>query len=109
MKITKFLCAVFLTVLILQDYAAEAQTPQKGCEVKVESKVTNPEPGKKNGKIELTFADTSRKYKVFLINAGEEKARRDQGSVIENLAKGFYDLIITDDKGCSKQITITLN
>jgi len=98
-----------LTVLLLEEYPAPAQSVQRDCEVKVESKVTNPEPGKKNGKIELTFSDTSRKYKVFLINAGEEKAKKDSGHVIANLGKGFYDLVITDDKGCTKQITVTLN
>lgn len=109
MKISKLLATGLFAVLMMQDYASKAQSVQNECEVKVESKATNPEPGKRNGKIELTFSDTSRKYKVFLINMGEERAKKDSGHVITNLGKGFYDLVITDDKGCTKQITVTLN
>lgn len=111
MKIVKTVFSGFLIAAIFSCLNASAQAfqQQKECELNVETKVTNPDVGKRNGKIELTFKDTSRKYKVFLINAGENNAKRDQGNVIDNLSKGFYDIMITDDKGCFKQITITLN
>lgn len=89
-------------------FAANAQSQAKDCDIKYESKVTNPDTGRKNGKVEFTFAD-ARKYKVFLVSEGPDRAREEAGKVIENLEKGSYDIIIIDDKGCFKQITVTLN
>jgi hypothetical protein len=107
MKTSKALL-ISLLLLTTIGFTVKGQSTAKDCDIKVESKVTNPDPGRKNGKIELTFPDT-RKYKVFVVNAGEELAKKDSGKVIEDLAKGFYDIIIVDDKGCFKQITVTLN
>ena len=107
MKTSKALL-ISLLLLTTTGFTVKGQSTAKDCDIKVESKVTNPDPGRKNGKIELTFPDT-RKYKVFVAKAGEERTKKDSGKVIEDLGKGFYDIIIVDDKGCFKEITVTLN
>jgi len=111
MKISGILFVSFFTATVLGVFSTrgQSQPATKDCDITVEAKTTNPAPGKSDGKIELTFPDSQRKFKIYLINKGEERSKKNSGKIIENLSKGFYDFVILDDKGCAKQITVILN
>jgi len=111
MKISGNLFVGFFSAAVLGFFSAlgQPQASTKDCDIKVEAKTKNPAPGQSNGKIELIFSDSQRKFKIYLINKGEERSKKDSGKIIENLSKGFYDFVILDSNGCAKQITVTLN
>lgn len=82
--------------------------------INVKTKTIPSDKGRSNGSIELIFESSESKsitatYKVFIINAGEERARKpvEQGK-IKDLRAGFYDILVIDRKGCNKQLTVSL-
>ena len=110
MKVLNSLFLILLTGLLIVSQTSNAQSKPKDCpEIKVEVKTTDPAPGRKNGRIDLTFPDSSKKYKVFVLNAGSDRAKKQiDNGIIDNLQAGFFDLLIIDEKGCNKQLTIKL-
>lgn len=80
--------------------------------IKVTTEVTNPTAGQSNGKIALTFEESSKQYKVFFQNPVKDSQMVEvKGREIGGLKAGFYDLLIImpeDKKGCSKQLTVVL-
>lgn len=82
----------------------------QGCDdIPVETKLSQPSSGKGNGKIEFVFSEKARSYKIYLINKDPQDAKSPlKGLEVRNLKVGFYDFVIVDDRGCTKQLTVTL-
>lgn len=93
-----------------------AHAQPKDCgEINIKTKTTPSDKGHSNGSIELIFESSESKsvtpatYKVFIINAGEERARKPvEQDKIKDLPAGFYDILVIDRKGCNKQLTVSL-
>jgi hypothetical protein len=109
-KKTVFACLLTVACVTLGHAQGQGAAAKSDCDIQVEAKVTNPTPGRSDGKIEFKFSDTN-KYKVYLLSAGEERGRKDSGKVVENLSKGIYEFIIIGvGRGrCWKEIAVTLN
>lgn len=82
----------------------------QGCdEISVETKLSQPSAGRGNGRIEFIFSEKSRSYKIYLINKDPQDAKNPlKGLEVRDLKVGFYDFVIVDDRGCTKQLTVTL-
>ncbi len=108
MNYTKVLLINTLLALFLLSGKVSAQVA--GCdEINVETKMSQPSTGKANGKIEFTFREKSKTYKIYLINKDPKDAKNPmKGLEIRDLKAGFYDFVIVDDRGCTKQLTVTL-
>ena len=110
MTLNKSLHCIMLFSFVMLSAALNAQSIDKNCdEIKIETKIFNPEPGKSNGKIQIVFKEESKTYKIFLLNAGSERSKKEiENGIIDNLRVGFYDILIIDKDGCNRQLTITL-
>lgn len=106
----KSLYCTLILALVMASATLNAQSVNKNCdEIKVDTKVFSPEKGNDNGKIQIIFEDASKTYKVFLLNAGSERAKKEiENGIIDNLQVGFYDILIIDKNGCNKQLTVNL-
>lgn len=107
MNYTKILLfSILLSAIAV--HTANAQV--KGCDdISVETKLTEPSKGKSNGKIEFEFKEKSKTYKIYLINRDATDAKNPlRGLDVRDLKAGFYDFVIVDDRGCTKQLTVTL-
>lgn len=93
--------------LLISSVLVNGQENPSQCTIRVETVLTQPVKGK-DGKIEFKFED-KRTYKIFLVNQGADTAKDPlKATVVSNLKAGFYDFVIIDDKGCTKQLTLTL-
>lgn len=83
------------------------------CDIPVTTQVKNANPGKSNGEITLIISGESGsgRYKVFLLNKGQEQAKNEiKSRKITGLKSGLYEFIIVDTKGdkCFKELTLTI-
>jgi len=111
MKLNRALRSIIvLFVFVMISSVLKAQSVDRNCgDIIIETKTFPPDSGKKNGRIQISIPETSKKYKVFLLNAGTERAKREiENGIIDNLQTGFYDILVIDEKGCNKQITVDL-
>jgi hypothetical protein len=101
---------ILLTLLfVFMFFFGYAQSKNCG-EIQVSTKITSEAKGSTNGSIEFIFDSADKNdFKIFLVNAGEERAKAPitEGKV-NNLKSGFYDFVIVDRKGCTKQLTVTV-
>ena len=81
----------------------------RNCTIEVTTTTESPQAGKNDGRIEFSFPDKSRNHKIYLINRDQDEAKKPiRGVELKDLKAGFYDFVIVDDEGCSKQLTVVL-
>jgi hypothetical protein len=102
-----------LLVLLAATCNLRAQSAVPDCdEIKVEVKTVAPINNQSNGSIDLIFSKAIDSYKIFLLNAGSDRTRKEEivGGRITSLKPGFFDFLIIDKtkKGCVKQLTVVL-
>jgi hypothetical protein len=107
MNYTKIL---LFSILLSSITIGSVKAQVSGCDdINVETKLTEPSKGRNNGKIEFEFKEKSKTYRIFLINRDAKDAKSPlKGLDVRDLKAGFYDFIIVDDRGCTKQLTVTL-
>ncbi len=82
---------------------------QKPCSIEVTAKATAALDGRDSGRIEFSFTDRTREYKIYWINRNPMESKNPlRGNELQNLKAGFYDFLIMDEEGCSRQITVTI-
>lgn len=111
MKHPKFL--VFCLLLLSASLSLRGQSTVPDCEdIHVDIETTAPTIGQANGSINLTFTKPIGDYKIFFLNAGEDKTGKEEvlDGRLKNLKAGFFDFLIMDKnkKGCIKQLTVVL-
>jgi hypothetical protein len=79
------------------------------CTIEFTTTVTEPQAGRSNGKIEFVFKDNEKKYTIYWINRSHSEAKNPiKVKEIKDLKAGFYDFVIVDAEGCSRQTTVIL-
>ncbi|MBX2966142.1 MAG: hypothetical protein KF845_08355 [Cyclobacteriaceae bacterium] len=90
-------------------FAVQGFSQSAECEIQVETKITTPARGRNNGKVRFEFSDKAKTYKIFLVNRNPSDARVPlRNNEAAELKEGFYDFVIVDGNGCSKQLTVTI-
>lgn len=101
--------ALLISTLLAFLFVGKGFSQSADCEIQVESKVTAPQNGRDNGKVKFEFTDNTKAYKIFLVNRNPSDAKVPlRNNEATNLKPGFYDFIIIDASGCSKQLTVTV-
>ena len=94
-----------LIIVLLGGFNATAQN----CDIETTNEVVNTANGKSTGSITVTISNDSKDIKLFLLNQGEDQARKEiKSRKIEKLKAGRYEFIIIDTKKdrCYKYLSI---
>ena len=110
MSLTNLLLISFLNFL---EPTGSVVCTNLNCEITVTSQVKNSSAGRANGEISITISGDSGsdRYKVFLLNKGQEQAKNEiKSRKLTGLKPGRYEFIIVDTKGdkCFKEITLNV-
>jgi hypothetical protein len=110
MSLTNLLLISFLNFL---EPTSSVVYNYRSCEITVTSQVKNANAGRANGEISLAIAGDSGsdRYKVFLLNKGQEQAKNEiKSKKLTGLKPGRYEFIIVDTKGdkCFKELTLNV-
>jgi hypothetical protein len=102
---------LFINILIFQTIASHTGWSQNGSvqsstaiecpAIQIETSVVAPDPGQKNGSIELKVTGGDQPYQFYWINSSSDLPNQ---SKVSGLAKGFYSVVVVDKNRCSKTL-----
>lgn len=103
---TRFKFLLIIALLISIDVSA-----QNSCDINATTEVVNTPLGKNSGSIKIKIVDDSQDIKVFLLNQGEDQAKKEVNSrKLDKLKSGKYEFIIIHTKSdkCYKYLTVEI-
>jgi hypothetical protein len=105
----KYSKTLLMSSFLFLGFTLSGNAQARNCTIEATTTTVNPQAGRNDGRIEFNFTDKSRTYKIYLINRNPDEAKKPLSGVeLRDLKAGFYDFVIVDNEGCSKQITVVL-